>query len=431
MTAIATATATATVPEPILPDVTFHAAIDRDTLASALAVAVKSTNRKSRLPILGMVHLETVGPDAATGRPAGIRVSATDLETATDQVIPAASGWDGAAVIPAAELLAFVKAAPRGAIVDLTARNLAGRYMVDAYAGGPTATFVGLDPLEYPTGAHTMDGAAYVATVRAQDLRIAFGRTLYAAAGYGARPVLCAVSMTFNGYDAEVATADNYRLAVTNVGATMSDAPVAAAFADRLQILPYAKGADLVASAIGARGTGTVTISHDARKCVVAFAIDNGPRIIVRAADGRFPRYDQVIPADMPDDVVATVNVGALRAALRAALPVAKGSGGSVVIAFDTDGLGIGAGAGKGANGAATGASYDATVPATVTGPDGMRAAFSCTYLVDALSPMADSDTAVIRTNSPLHPARIRDARDPFPGPLAVVMPIRMLESRY
>lgn len=428
MTATATVPATAPDAPAILPTVTMHAAVARDDLARALAIACKIAPRRARLPILGMVHVETVAPDAATGRPSGIRISATDLQTAYDQIIPAASGWSGAATIPAHDLAALVKSAPRGATVDLTARKLGAAYMVDVIAGGPAASFVGADPIEYPTGAHTMDGALFVGSIGAQNLRAAFGRVTYAAATDQYRDILRAVAITINGYDAELACADNYRLAITNASMIESDAPVRAAHADRLQITPSAVACDLVAGAIGARGTGRVAIWRHGPRDLVAFVLDNGVRIIARAATGPFPRYDQIIPADADADLVAVANAGALVAALKAAGPVARATGGSVIVTLSRDGIAIGAGT-NGANGAATGASFAMTVPATVSGPDaddGMRIGFNAAYLADAVAQIAPDDTAIIRTAGPNTPARVTAGRAPYPGPLGVIMPIRL-----
>ena len=251
----------------------------RDYALPLVETTARAIKARSTLPILANILIEADD--------AHVSFVATDLEITIGTKLSAQVKAGGRVTVDGKALVAFLKGAPKGCVVELDAKD----ETVTLKAGNLTRTIRGIDAEEYPA-AVTDTGKATGTRVGAQALQRALSETVFAAAGDDARPILVSVLFGFqkgnDNFGLTLAAADNYRISTQTIPTIDKVKPLSIlvpvrAVEELIRILP--KGGDLDA----------VTIYPEPAKNRVLFSIGD-TRLISRLIDGHYPNYEQVMP---------------------------------------------------------------------------------------------------------------------------------------
>ena len=358
----------------------------------AVTAAVRAVSRRSPLAVLSCVLLDATGD--------GLTLYGTDLSAAVETMIPARVNVAGRVAIPAADLLAFVKAAPKGERVSIVAGEpSAGRVPVTLSTVGASVTLDGIDADEYPTITR-WDDAAGSFTMPASELARILRAVSFAAATDEARPILCAVSVKWGGGALSFAAADNYRIAAWDAQGVRLSGTVDAvlpieSIALWLRILPR-------------KVDGSVTVSFFPTHNQARIDCD-GLTLTTRLIDGTYPNYRQVMPVSFAAN--ASLSAAALAAACKAIpadkrAPVIRATFAAEAVTIEAHGEAHGT----------------RTLAATFDG-DPLAIGLNPSYLAEAATAAPD-DTIAVGLNSPLSPLTLTTPA--VPEWTCVIMPVRL-----
>jgi DNA polymerase-3 subunit beta len=377
-----------------------RATFDRETLLAALTPAASAVAKRSHLPVLAGV--------LATPNNGRVTFTGTNLETAVSVTCDAETHGNGVAVvIPAAELLAFVKSAPKRAAVAIDSAE-GDNPAVTVSAGLASRTLRGIDADEFPTGVTAPTGTGETFTLRGQDLRAAIDATAFAV-GDDTRPILSGIAFRPVPAGLEMCAADNYRLSFQTIAAAGPETDTAET------VIPAACTA-ILARTIG-KHPGAVEMTGyrvPGRVSWNAVRVTFGDAVVtVRTIDGQFPNWRQIVPPVSAETFTARIDADTLTAALatfgRDVTTVRVSFGDAVRITS------------HGADNPA-----ETVIPADRVAFDGeeMRIGFNRRYLAD-FRKLASGDAYVtVRGNSPLSPIVMTA------GPATyVVMPMRIADT--
>lgn len=359
--------------------------IDKREFAKALSRAAAVADKKSTLPLLSCVHIET-GVNA-------VSVTATDLYIESESLVTATIDAKGATAVSAKDLLERVKAMPDGPIVVDATKD---RVTLSAAGSKRKFTVYALSPDDYPR-ISAVDGVEIKTNVG--SLAELINRTHYAVSTDETRAHVNSALFKWPAGYMVIAATDGHRLAV-------ADMPMAG---DGLteSLLPMRALAEVRRLLSEQADDATVTISRDAKR--VRFACGD-VAIGAKHVDAQFPPYAQVIPK------TNKTTIRAPRSALIEALAAVSTSSlsGGVALSFRSDTLHVDAqGNGEG---------HDEVAIEVTDGrlSKGLSIGFQAKYLRDALACLSE-DTVTIRFSGELDPIVIESAQ--FIG---VVMPMRL-----
>lgn len=360
--------------------------VDKKEFSKALSRAASVADKKSTLPLLSCVLLDT-GTNA-------VSVMATDLYLESETLVTASVDTKGSAAVSARDLLERVKAMPDGPVVIEATKD-----RVTLSAAGSRRKFVvhAMDPADFPRPS-PLDGSGTEST--AGELAALLCRTHYAVSTDETRAHVNSALFKWSDGTLTIASTDGHRLAVAS----------AAFSGDAIQqfLLPLRALAEVRRLLSEQADDSTVTIARDDKR--VRFACGD-VSIGAKLVDAQFPPYEQVIPKTSKTSFTAP------RLALADALAAVSTSNpsGGVGISFHAETLHVDAqGNGEGHDEIAI-EFTDGKKPSK-----GLNIGFQSKYLRDALSCLSD-DTVTIRVSGELDPLIIES--EGFTG---VVMPMRL-----
>src|SRR3982751_5525662 len=176
----------------------------QENLARGLSVVSRAVSSRSTLPVLANVLLRT--------EDAGLKLTATNLETGITYWVPGKIDSDGATTVPAKLLTDYVNALQGGERVDL---ELTSGQTLHLRAGRFESHIKGIDAEEFP--AIQTAGDRPTTRIAQNVLRRALAETAFAGASDEARPIPTGALGRFEGDLLTLAAADNYRIAVKTV----------------------------------------------------------------------------------------------------------------------------------------------------------------------------------------------------------------------
>lgn len=378
-----------------------------DNLTPALTIAQRSVSKRSTLPVLENVRIES-GDGYVT-------LDTTDLTVWSHVRVPAKVDEPGATTVKAADLLAIAKLASREETRRLDISADAKRLSVttgDATRGLPV-----IDVEEFP--AFRQPKSTVVLTFQSGELRRGLAEAAFAMAGDEARPILTGVSLRYTGRAPEFCAADNYRLAVTEVPhlavkGEVTDTVLRGEFVNELvKLLPDTEDTvTLTLDRAGNMSAVDLTVYGNKRsKGAPAFELE--VTVVASLIDGTFPNYRAVIPAQKTLTGAVTTNRQKLLNAFAGAKTVAENAANIVRLAGDRNGIKVTADDGEGRT-------FESLVPGELHG-DAFRWAGDVRYLLSLRE--VDDELVRFSTSGPLVPG-IFDV----PGRenwLYTVMPVR------
>ncbi|MBS28314.1 MAG: DNA polymerase III subunit beta [Alphaproteobacteria bacterium] len=269
--------------------------IERATFLKALAHVQSVVERRNTIPILANVLLD--------GQSGALTLSATDMDLAINETVPADVAQEGATTAPAHTLYDIVRKLPDGAQVEIETDASAGQLLIRA--GRSKFNLATLPVEDFPT----MSGGdmPQTFTLEAEDLRTLIDRTRFAVSTEETRYYLNGIFLHAADQDgAEVLRAvatDGHRLA-------------------RVQ-LPMPDGGDGLPGVIVPRKaigelrklieetTDPIEIALSETRIRTTF---DDAVLTSKLIDGTFPDYERVIPKD--NDKVLSVDRGAFAQAV-------------------------------------------------------------------------------------------------------------------
>lgn len=320
-------------------------------LKPVLAAAKRVVPRAGALPMLSGVRLT-----AADGR---LTVQTTDLNVTYTSSLPATVDADGVVVVPIRDLVTHVKG--KGSIsLKLDGDSL---HIVNG-----TRSMLRTMPVdEWPRHA----GDDVFADVPSYPLDLtAIAEVAAAASGDDARPILCGV--LFDG--CEIVATDSYRLHTLRI--TQTSYP---------KVLIPAR-ALLLAAKIGTTGllrlvSTVVLLGNEPHVTHIDARITVGDTVFdVRAIEGEFPNYKQLIPTGYPTEVIVDRDsfirvVEGVKPMARNATPVRLSvEGDELVVSAVTHDVG----------------QAEGRVPCKITGDFPTVVAFNPEFLLDCLTTLTD-----------------------------------------
>jgi DNA polymerase-3 subunit beta len=252
---------------------------DRATLLKALAHVQSVVEKRNTIPILANVML--------AAREGKLTLTATDMEIAIVEDVPAEVARNGACTAPAATLYEIVRKLPEGAEVELDCPG--GDAPLALRAGRYATSLVVLPTEDFPS--MTAGALPHRFTLPAQTLRALIDRTRFAISTEETRYYLNGIYLHAADADGTkvlraVAT-DGHRLARVEEPMPTGAASMPGVIVPRKTVNELRKLLDEV--------TGDVELAlSDTR-----IQFHAGPILLTsKLIDGTFPEYDRVIPRD-------------------------------------------------------------------------------------------------------------------------------------
>ncbi len=250
---------------------------DRAALLKALAHVQSVVEKRNTIPILANVQIAV--------RDGALTLTATDMEIAVVEQVPATTSRNGATTAPAATLYEIVRKLPDGAEIELD--HPGGDAQLTLRAGRFATSLVVLPVEDFPS--MTAGALPHKFHLSAQQLRGLIDRTRFAISTEETRYYLNGIYLHATDSDGTkvlrgVAT-DGHRLARVEEPIPEGAAAMPGVIIPRKTVLELRKLLDEVQGAV------EVALS-DTR---IQFTID-AVRLTSKLIDGTFPEYERVIP---------------------------------------------------------------------------------------------------------------------------------------
>lgn len=270
----------------------FHVVVEKSVFLKALAHCQGVVERRNTVPILAHVLLETQGES--------LKVTATDLEIAFIETLPAHIKAQGSTTVSAQLLFDVVRKLPEGAEIELElGKDGASLHLK---SGRSTYSFACLPAVEFPT--MTTEDLPCTFTIHAAELSRLIDRTRFSMSTEETRYYLNGICFhsTSDGFLRAVAT-DGLRLAQAQVSLPPEAGTMPQVIISRKTIHEIRKLIDEIANEV------IVSLSDNQVRFKVGSCI-----LISRLIEGKFPNYEQVIP--FANDKILKVDVKAFAEAV-------------------------------------------------------------------------------------------------------------------
>lgn len=368
--------------------------IERAVLLTALSHVQSVVERRNTIPILSNVLLEADGEQLA--------LTATDLDIAVVEKLPAKVGKPGATTVAAHTIYDIVRKLPDGAEVELT--FTASEQRLDLRAGRSSFKLSCLPKEDFPVMA--AGELPHSFALAADQLRRLIDKTRFAISTEETRYYLNGIYLhaaSSSGVPMLRAVAtDGHRLARV-------EAPLPAGAAGMPGVIVPRKTVSELRKLLEG-GSAEVKVELSDTKVRFAF----GELILVsKLIDGAFPEYERVIPRD--NDKVMEVDSKAFSAAVDRVATISTEKSRAVKLALKPDGLEL-----------------SATSPDHGSASEQLTAAYSAApievgynsrYLLDIASQIEGENARFLLADA-LAPTIVRDPSDD--GALYVLMPMRV-----
>lgn len=258
----------------------------QENLQRGLSIVGRAVATRSTLPIAANILFAT-----DRGR---LRLAATDLDIHISAWIGARIDEEGATTIPARLISDFIAQLPP-ATVNL--ENPARSRQVRLECARNESTINTMDAEDFPRIPELKDGVSIALDPR--TLRRAIERVEFAAASDDSRPVLTGVHVKSEGDRLTMASADGFRLAVSDI--TLGRAPTEA-----VDVIVPARALRELARLI-ADSSEPVEMRINPQRTQVQFAMAD-VELVAQLIQGTFPNYNQLIPAEWSTRCVVSVD---------------------------------------------------------------------------------------------------------------------------
>lgn len=377
-------------------------AVSKKELLRVLGRCQGVADKKSTMPVLGNVLLETVGPN-------GLRLAATDLYLAVSGNIEATVERPGAVALGARDLFERVKMMPDGqvtlevndgAATTIRAAGSARRYTVHGMPGEEFPSLpepdAGAEWLELEIGAMARLMAATHFSISTDETRLHLSSALF----------------EWDGARVRMVTTDGHRLSKMEIGVKGSEA-TASMLIPLKGVQELRRLCDEAISELKDDETPKLSLVQSGPSVFFELA---GFRFSVKLVDAQFPPYQQVIPAQ--SERAVRVPRMAFADALKAVSLAASDRTGGVKLTLSSGHIRVESEspeAGEGFD--EIGVDYD--------GPD-VTIGFNAQYFLHVLSAMPD-DEVMLGISGELDPAVLQPGSESVDRSyLAVVMPMRI-----
>jgi DNA polymerase-3 subunit beta len=344
----------------------------QENLQRGLSIVGRAVATRSTLPITANVLLMT-----DRGR---LKLAATDLDIAISAWVGAKIDQEGATTVPSRLITDFVTSLPP-ATVNLEIPERSRQMKLECARN--ESTINAMDAEDFPRIQSIAEGVSIELDPKA--LRKAIERVEFAAASDDSRPVLTGVHVKVEGPRLTFASADGFRLAVSDI--TLASAP-----GETIEVIIPARALRELSRLIG-EVNEPVEMRINPQRTQVQFTMTD-VELVAQLIQGTFPNYSQLIPAEY--NTRCTVNVDEFKREARIAAIFARdGSGiirlqlqpgngmpGKLTISARADEIGDNQG----------------EIDATVEG-DASKIAFNSRYLQDVLNAL--SGEVVLDMTSP------------------------------
>lgn len=276
----------------------------QENLQRGLSIVGRAVATRSTLPITANVLLMT-----DKGQ---LKLAATDLDISISTRVGAKIDEEGATTVPSRLLGDFVSSLPPATVLlEIPERSR----QVKLECARNESTIHTMDAEDFPRIHSFSDGTTL--TLDAKALRKTIERVEFAAAADDSRPVLTGVHVKAVGKKLTFASADGFRLAVSDI--MLDTAP-----AEPVEVIVPARALREVARLVG-DGSEPVEMRLNPQRTQVLFAI-NETELVAQLIQGTFPNYNQLIPTDC--NTKCTVDVDEFKREARIAAIFARdGSG--------------------------------------------------------------------------------------------------------
>jgi DNA polymerase III subunit beta len=262
----------------------------RDNLHQGLAITSNLTGKNVNLPILNNVLMKTEG--------GSLRLTATNLETATSCLVRGKVEEEGEFTVPSKLFFDYVALLPNENI-DLVIED--DVILIDC--GGNKTKIKGMSASEFPLVPPVSGGRVY--HIPAETFRSALSRVLFAVAGNESRPELAGVSLRFHDpaivkNKLTMAATDSYRLAESKIGIKPDSAE------EPFNVIVPARALAEVARTLslfkdGVETPDTVSVQLTDNQIVFNFG---SVELTSRTIEGEYPDYAQIIPKDFQSEAI-------------------------------------------------------------------------------------------------------------------------------
>jgi len=248
----------------------------QENLQRGLSIVGRAVATRSTLPITANVLLQT-----DKGR---LKLAATDLDIAMSAWVGAKIDEEGATTVPSRLISDFVSSLPPATVqMEIPERS---RQMKLECARNESSINA-MDAEDFPRIPAVRDGVAIQLDARA--LKRAIERVEFAAASDDSRPVLTGVHMKSDGTRLTLASADGFRLAVSDI--SLPTAP-----GETVEIIVPARALRELGRLIG-DGNEPVEMRINGSRTQVLFALTE-VELVAQLIQGTFPNYNQLIPTE-------------------------------------------------------------------------------------------------------------------------------------
>jgi len=381
-----------------------HVVVSKKDLLRVLSRCQAVADKKSTMPVLGNVLLETSGNDT-------LRLAATDLYLAVSGTVSAQVEQTGSIAIGAKDLFERVKLMPEGQIA--IAATEGSTTTVRAVGAARRYTLHGIPGEEFPALPRPDDGAQ-VLNLDVVTLAGLIGSTMFSISTDETRMHLNSALFEWDADHVRMVTTDGHRLSKSEV--VLSDKEATATM-----LIPLKGVAELKRLCDEARNES----SEDQGEARQLTMVQSGPNAFfdlagfqfsVKLVDGQFPPYEQVIP-ETSERAVRAPRL-AMADALRAVSVAANDRTGGVKVTLSPGKMRFESESPE------SGEGFD-EVPVEYDGAE-VTIGFNARYFLDVLTAM-DADEILLGLSGELDPAVLKPVSERAEASyLSVIMPMRI-----
>ncbi len=284
--------------------------ITRQNLHSGLAAVSASIPTKTTLPVLSNVLIEADGKS--------VWISGTDLDVSLRVKVPAEVPQGGGITVPGRKLQEITRELPDEP-VEMRVRG----HQLEIGCGNSRFKLNGLASEEFPNFPAIDFEEGW--TVSEASLRMLIQSTAFAVSNEESRPILNGVLWEIEESRMSMVATNGHRLAKMGVESGSGGTGTAEFIVPPSALNQVERLFD---------GDGELTVARAANH--LGFRSDTR-EVYTRLIDGKYPNYEQVIPKD--NDKLATVDKGAMEAAVRRTAVVASTQTHKIKLAFEPDTL--------------------------------------------------------------------------------------------
>ncbi len=253
--------------------------ISKEDLLKGIQTTQPAIPNRSTLPILSHILLDA--------RKEGLRLAGTDLELGITCFVPAQVAEEGAITVPAKRFADLIRELPSNSTLQLSTKK---NQQVSIECERGLFKIMGLPKEEFPRLPHVDDHEALV--VSQEVLQAMLSLTGFAVCRDESRYVLTGILFISKGGSLRLVATDGRRLALID-REVMTDSK------GNHEVIVPLKAISELHRLLGEAPTARISWKENQ----VAFDLGN-TQVVSRLIDGRFPNYEQVIPAESAQKLV-------------------------------------------------------------------------------------------------------------------------------